>query len=111
MWAWIFSSRVRALTRTDGQGGDAIVEGTPWQLKMISNRGSQVYPVKAAAFDGIDHHRCRFYKRDGSGVSESEILDLLTKVGAKHRWIHLERLAQYDGVDAFSKAGRELSSL
>ena len=90
-----------------GKALDAIVEGTPWQLKMISNRGSQVYPVKAAAFDGIDHHRCRFYKRDGSGVSESEILDLLTKVGAKHRWIHLERLAQYDGVDAFSKAQGE----
>lgn len=90
-----------------GKSLDAIVEGTPWQLKMISNRGSQVYPVAAAAFDGIDHHRCRFVKRDGSDVTEQDLMSLLQRVGAKHRWIQLERLAEYDGAAAYSKAQGE----
>ena len=91
-----------------GQSLEKIAEGSNLQLKMISNRGTQVYPVAAAAFDGVDHHRCRFVMRDkGADMSEADLLDLLQRVGQSWRWIHVERLPEYDGEPGYTKAQGE----
>jgi isocitrate dehydrogenase len=65
-----------------------------------------VYPAE----DGrqvtlIDQYRCRFMKKArGDALTNSEILSLLTKVGEAHTWMHIEKLQQFDGEDAFSRS-------
>jgi len=91
-----------------GKGLDAIAEGTPFELKMISNRGTQVYPVAAAAFDGVDHHRCRFVLRDKSAaMTHAQLVEFLAKVAQTYRWIHVELLPEFDGAAGYSKAQGE----
>jgi isocitrate dehydrogenase len=91
-----------------GKGLDAIAESTPFKLKMISNRGTQVYPVAAAAFDGVDHHRCRFVLRDESAsMSHAQLVEFLDVVAQTYRWIHVELLPEFDGAAGYSKAQGE----
>jgi isocitrate dehydrogenase len=91
-----------------GKSLEQIAEGSNLQLKMISNRGTQVYPVAAAAFDGVDHHRCRFVMRDKSqAMTEADLLDLLQRIGQSWRWIHVERLPEYNGEPGYTKAQGE----
>lgn len=90
-----------------GAALEKLVEGTPFRLANIANRGSVVYPAKAAAFDGVDHQRCQFFIRDNGAMSEQQATDLLAKIGAKYRWVHVERLAEYDGKPGFTKAQGE----
>jgi isocitrate dehydrogenase len=83
-----------------------ICAGTTLNLHMIGNRGNTVYPAE----DGrqvtlIDQYRCRFMKKArGDALTNSEILSLLTKVGEAHTWMHIEKLQQFDGEDAFSRS-------
>jgi isocitrate dehydrogenase len=83
-----------------------ICSGTTVALHMIGNRGNTVYP----ADDGrrvtlIDQYRCRFMKKArGEALSNSEILALLTRIGEAHTWMHVEKLQQFDGEDAFSRS-------
>jgi len=91
-----------------GKSLEQIVEGSKLKLKMISNRGTQVYPVAAAAFDGVDHHRCRFVMEEKSqAMTEADLLDLLQRVGQSWRWIHVERLPEYNGEPGYTKAQGE----
>ncbi|MEM8835699.1 MAG: NADP-dependent isocitrate dehydrogenase [Planctomycetota bacterium] len=88
---------------------DALVEGSPVRLKMISNRGTQVYPATAdQRTDCVDHWRCRFVLRDENAtLSDGHIIDTLNRVGPKHRWMHIEKLEIIDGAAAYSKAQGE----
>jgi len=53
----------------------------------------------------VDHFRCRFVLRDGAaGLGDAEILSLLEVIGAQHRWMHIEKLQEFDGEPAFSKS-------
>lgn len=77
---------------------------TPFQLKLISNRGTKVYPAMGAITDCVDHWRCRFIARPGNGeVNDDHVLDLTRRVGASHRWVHLEKLLEIDGKPGFTK--------
>ena len=85
-----------------------IAEGTALKLKMISNRGTQVYPEAAAAFDGVDHHRCRFIMREANAeMTNDDLLGLLGKINASYRWCHIEKLLEIDGEPGFTKAQGE----
>jgi isocitrate dehydrogenase len=85
-----------------------IAEGTALDLKMISNRGTQVYPTGSARIDLVDHHRCRFVQRaKDADLTDQHITELVTKVGAKHRWMHIEKLQEFDGKAAYAKAQGE----
>ena len=42
----------------------------------------------------------------GDALSNAEILSLLTKIGEVHTWMHVEKLQQFDGEDAFSRTSR-----
>lgn len=91
-----------------GKQLDALAEGSPFKLKMISNRGTQVYPTAAAAFDGVDHHRCRFILRDSAAsMTHAQLTDFLAKVSNDHRWIHVELLPELNGEPGYSKAQGE----
>ena len=87
---------------------EKLIEDTPLKLKMMSNRGTQIYPDKGTLIDCIDQSRCRLLQRDPKGeVSDAVILDALTKVASKYFWAHLEKLQEFDGVPAYTKAQGE----
>ncbi len=91
-----------------GTSIEQIVRELPLQLKMISNRGTKVYPDNGAITDCVDHWRCRFVQRDNRlEVSDQEVLDLLHRLGQHHRWVHVEKLQEFDGQAAYTKAQGE----
>lgn len=82
-------------------------------LKLISNRGTKVYPqVSNPDILLVDHHRCRYTLTDASNaeraVTNVEIIELLQAIEqAGIHWMHVEKLMQFDGRDAYSKAQGE----
>jgi hypothetical protein len=81
-------------------------EGSAFTLKMISSRGTQVWPSVGGQTFLVDHFRARFmFKEPPKGDGVAEISDLLTRVGRQHRWMHIEKLQRFDGADAFTKSG------
>lgn len=91
-----------------GPALEAKAEGTALKLKMISNRGTQVYPDKGTLIDCVDQYRCRFVLRDAAGnLSDNELITLLNKISPEHQWVHIEKLAEFDGQPGFTKAQGE----
>jgi len=85
----------------------AITEGTPYTLKMVSNRGTVVFPLTGAPTECIDHFRCRFLITEPAGWNQDSLLDLLKRVGEKYRWMHVEKLEEIDGAPGYTKAQGE----
>jgi len=86
----------------------ALVDGSPFRLKMISNRGTQVWPATGAATDTVDHWRCRFVLRQESGHATAEaVAGLLALVSSRVNWMHVEKLNEFDGVAGFTRAQGE----
>ncbi|MGH7608800.1 MAG: NADP-dependent isocitrate dehydrogenase [Candidatus Dormibacteria bacterium] len=83
--------------------------GTALELKTISNRGTQIYPSAGGLItDCIDHWPCRFMLRDADGdLADRDLIALLQRVSEEHRWVHLERLPEFDGERGFTKAQGE----
>ncbi|MEW5922287.1 MAG: NADP-dependent isocitrate dehydrogenase [Bacillota bacterium] len=91
-----------------GNSLEQIVAESPLRLKMISNRGTKVYPAAGTFPDCVDHWRCRFVLRDASGeLREEQLLGLLAQVSARHRWMHVEKLQEIDGEAGFTMAQGE----
>jgi isocitrate dehydrogenase len=87
---------------------ERLVEGTPWRLKMVSNRGTRVYPPTGGLTECVDHWRCRFVRREGvAALTDEALLGLLAKVGEAHRWMHVEKLETHEGALAYSRAQGE----
>jgi len=81
-------------------------------LKMISNRGTKVYPGNLERIWLVDHHRCRYIGTDSKGdyieIHDEEIYDLLRELSRLNfKWMHLEKLHLFDGKVGFSKAQGE----
>ncbi len=91
---------------TLGQAMEAAAEGTMYGLKMVSNRGTKVYPDTGAMTAWVDHWRCRFVAQGGE-PDDAALLALLARVGTTHRWMHVEKLQSFDGVAGFTKAQGE----
>jgi isocitrate dehydrogenase len=91
--------------------GDSLVrlaEGSALRLKMISNRGTKVYPETGGMTDCVDHWRCRFVLLDDAGeLGDEGIYDLLQRVSAEHRWMHLEKLPMIGQEMGFTRAQGE----
>jgi isocitrate dehydrogenase len=91
-----------------GQSIEAIAADSPVRLKMISNRGTRVYPPTGGMTDCVDHWRCRFVLRDGAGpLDDAAILSLLGRIGHVHRWMHVEKLETHNGALGYTKAQGE----
>ncbi|MCZ7640918.1 MAG: hypothetical protein M5U12_35625 [Verrucomicrobia bacterium] len=84
-------------------------EAAGFKLKMISNRGTQVFPSRGAETDCVDHWRCRFLCSEPDGdLPLRQIHQLLAALQtADVRWMHLEKLQEFDGQPAFTKAQGE----
>jgi isocitrate dehydrogenase len=86
-------------------GLELLAKPSPLKLEMISNRGAMVFPPSGRRISLVDHFRCRFVLRDAETVlSEVEILALLGTIGARYRWMHVEKLQEFDGEPAFSRS-------
>ena len=86
-------------------GLDLLAKPSPLKLQMITNRGAMVFPSSGRGVSLVDHFRCRFVLRDAAAVlADVEILALLGTIGARHRWMHIEKLQEFDGQPAFSKS-------
>ena len=84
------------------------VEGSPVKLKMISNRGTQIYPDKGTTIDCTDGSQVRLLQRDAAGeLSDAAIFELLPKLAAVAKWAHVEKLQEFDGQPSYTKAQGE----
>jgi isocitrate dehydrogenase len=85
-----------------------LTDGTNLELKSISNRGRQVFPATGASADMVDHYACRFVIREDPGdLSDDAVHELLTRVSTRHRWMHIEKLQEFDGELGFTRAQGE----
>jgi isocitrate dehydrogenase len=84
---------------------EQLIKASPMRLEMITNRGAMVFPASERGVSLVDHFRCRFVPRDGAAtVRDAEILSLLQVVGGQHRWMHVEKLQEFNGKPAFSRS-------
>jgi isocitrate dehydrogenase len=90
-----------------GPALEVLAAGSPLKLKMISNRGTKVYPDGNPNIDCVSHHRCRFVSRSGEAIDFDQALALARQVNAAHEVCHIERLLRIDGADGFTKAQGE----
>jgi isocitrate dehydrogenase len=91
-----------------GQSLERLAAEAPVKLKMISNRGTKVYPATGAITDCVDHWRCRFILREAAGdLEDPAIFALLQRIAAHHRWMHVEKLNEFDGSSGFTMAQGE----
>jgi isocitrate dehydrogenase len=91
-----------------GRSLEQLTETAPLKLKIIANRGVRVYPPSGGQPDCVDHWRCRFVSRNGAGdVTDAEVLGIIERVGSQHRWVHVEKLHEFDGKPGFTKAQGE----
>ena len=86
---------------------ERLAEGSALKLKMISNRGTKVYPDGNRNIDVVDQYRCRFIRRADQPVSLAEVRDLIGRVEAELPWCHVELLQYFDGQPSFTKAQGE----
>ena len=91
-----------------GHLAEAAADGSRVRLKMVSSRGTRVYPPTGAMTDVVDQWRCRFVLANGGGLTQDELVDLLQRVsGQGIGWAHVEKLQEFDGEPAFTKAQGE----
>jgi hypothetical protein len=71
-------------------------------LRLISNRGTKIYPGPAPEIDLLDWPRCRFVSDEEVEDSDIDALaNEITRLG--YRWTKLQKLFRKDGVDQFSE--------
>ena len=67
-----------------------------------------MFPATGTPTDCVDAWRCRFIMRDSSaGLSDGDLLTLLSRLAEEHRFTHIEKLHEFDGAQAYSKAQGE----
>lgn len=77
-------------------------------LKLLTNRGTKVWPNGFEETFCVDHWRCRFMHREGTNVTTADIAALLTKLAENQvDTIKTENLYNFDGVRGYSLAQGE----
>ncbi|GJQ29259.1 MAG: isocitrate dehydrogenase [NADP] [Phycisphaerae bacterium] len=80
---------------------------TPFRLTLISNRGTQVWPVGSVFTECVDYYRVRFELRDGvpaGTIGQSRALALLARIAEAFTVCSYELLRTFDGVKGYSMA-------
>ena len=87
----------------------ASTETSAFRLKMLSNRGTQVFPKTGGTTDTVDHYRCRFmWKTPAEELSAGDLDALLACFAqAGVRWMHIEKLQEFNGAAGYTKAQGE----
>jgi isocitrate dehydrogenase len=91
-----------------GRSMEELVKDTPFTLKMISCRGTQVYPETGAITDIVDASYCRLMLDEpADDVPDAALAELLQRVSSRHRWSHIEKLQEFDGEPGYTKSQGE----
>ncbi len=81
-----------------------LTRDTRLSLKLISSRGTKVFPPTGAMTETGDHFRCRFIIRETPGdLPDDDVHELLTRISTAHRWMHIEKLQEFDGELGFTR--------
>ena len=81
-----------------------LTHDTRLSLKMISSRGTKVFPPTGALTETGDHFRCRFIIKENPGdLPDEDVYQLLTRISRRHRWMHIEKLQEFDGELGFTR--------
>jgi isocitrate dehydrogenase len=81
-----------------------LTQDTRLSLKMISSRGTKVFPPTGAITDTLDHWRCRFIIRENPGdLPDEDVHQLLARISRHHTWMHIEKLMEFDGELGFTR--------
>lgn len=79
-----------------------------FKLCLISNRGTKIWPGPLPKIELVDVFRCRF--RMPQALQHADVLELLKTLEAEgFEWVHVEKLLNIKGKDAFAKIDGELS--
>jgi len=91
-----------------GESLKQLCKTTSFELKIISNRGTKVYPEMNGYTDCADHWRCRFVLREQKqNPDQKEIVELLDLIARDYSWMHIEKLWYFGGARAYSLAQGE----
>lgn len=80
---------------------------SPFQLTLISNRGTQVWPSGSVFTECVDYYRVRFELKDGhrpGDFGQARCITLLDRVAEKFQVSSYELLRTFDGVKGYSLA-------
>jgi isocitrate dehydrogenase len=81
-----------------------LTAGSKLALKMVSSRGTKVFPATGIHTDTLDHWRARFIIEENPGdLPDEDVHDLLQRISSRHRWMHIEKLQEFDGELAFTR--------
>ncbi|MFN8232941.1 MAG: NADP-dependent isocitrate dehydrogenase [Actinomycetota bacterium] len=87
-----------------GESLTTLTADTKLELKMISSRGTRVYPPTGGHTDTLDHWRARFIiEEDPGDLSDDDVHELLQRISSRHRWMHIEKLQEFDGELGFTR--------
>ena len=90
-----------------GELGASLMElthDTKLSLKLISSRGTKVFPPTGAMTETGDHFRCRFIiKEDPGDLFDQDVHELLVRISSAHSWMHIEKLQEFDGELGFTR--------
>lgn len=87
---------------------EKIVKDSGFKLKMVANRGVQVYPdIGGLAGEVSPHHQCRFVSMANDSVSEEKIVRLIKDISENFKWVQLERLYLIDEKPSYTKVQGE----
>jgi isocitrate dehydrogenase len=81
-----------------------LTQDTKLSLKMISSRGTKVFPPTGALTETGDHFRCRFIIKQNPGdLPDDDVHELLQRISTTHKWMHIEKLQEFDGELGFTR--------
>jgi isocitrate dehydrogenase len=81
-----------------------LTAGTRLALKIISSRGTKVFPPTGAMTETGDHFRCRFIIEESPGdLPDEDVHELLVRISSRHSWMHIEKLQEFDGELGFTR--------
>jgi isocitrate dehydrogenase len=87
---------------------EALVKDSGFTLKMVANRGVQVYPdIGGLAGEVSPHHQCRFVSASNEEASEEKLVRLIQAISETYRWVHTERLYVMDNKPSYTKVQGE----
>ncbi len=76
-----------------------------FELKVISNRGTKVWPGNPPNIHMTDVYTCRFIYKGSSIPPALELIGKLEALGFE--WVHIEKLLEIDGKPGFAVAQGE----
>jgi isocitrate dehydrogenase len=81
-----------------------LTHDTKLSLKMVSSRGTKVFPPTGAMTETGDHFRCRFIIKENPGdLPDGDVHELLQRISSRHTWMHTEKLQEFDGELGFTR--------